>query len=150
MKIEIDNHGFLCIHHPEIPQVKQYTNVVSGYQFSDWDKGIIVLHKKEFKVLSLKNFGEGMNIVYIKDKKIEIWDVQQNLLGQAYGLFSAFDEVSGEQKYFWPGARRDPSNILPAPCTWEFSSPQDILSFLYGLTLFCMENLNPSRENSCP
>ena len=40
MKLIIDQNGFLCIEHPEIPQVKQYTYQVSGYQFSDRDKGI--------------------------------------------------------------------------------------------------------------
>jgi len=67
MKLSIDQNNFLCVEHPEIPQVKQYTYQVAGYQFSDWDKGMIVLHKKDFKILNLKHFGDGMSLVYVKN-----------------------------------------------------------------------------------
>lgn len=135
MKLVIDQHGFLCIEHPEIPQVKQYTYQVAGYQFSDRDKGMLVLHKKDFKVLNLKHFGDGMSVVYVK--KVWCWmlSLHKNVVAQGYGLFSAFDEVSGKQKYFWPGARGNLDFVVPAPCSWEFSSMEEKLSLLYWLIL---------------
>lgn len=135
MKLLIDQHGFLCIEHPEIPQVKQYTYQVAGYQFSDRDKGMVVLHKKDFKVLNLKHFGDGMNVVFVKNNGCWKLNLNKDMLAQGYGLFSSFDEVSGEQKYFWPGARGNLDFVVPAPCVWNFSSTEEILSLLYGLTL---------------
>lgn len=135
MKLTIDQHGFLCVEHPEIPQVKQYTYQVAGYQFSDRDKGMVILHKKDFKLLNLKHFWDGMNLIYVKNTGCWIVNLHKNVVAQGYGLFSAFDEVSGEQKYFWPGARGDVNFMIPAPCRRDFSSIEEQLSFLYGLTL---------------
>lgn len=135
MKLIIDQHGFLSIEHPEIPQVKQYTYHVAGYQFSDWDKWMIVLHKKDFKIMNLKNFGDWMSIIFVKSFGCWMFDLDKNLMAQAYGMFSAFDEVSGDQKFFWPGTHWY-SNLLEAvSCNWKFDSLRDKLSFLYGLTL---------------
>lgn len=55
MKIEIDKNHLLTIFNENIPATKEYTYNVSGYIFSDYDKGIIVLHKKERKIINLKN-----------------------------------------------------------------------------------------------
>jgi len=135
MKLSIDQHGFLSIEHLEIPQIKQYTYQVAWFQFSDWDKGMVVLHKKDFKILNLKHFGDGMNLIYVKNNKIWNLNLNKNIVGQGYGLFMGFDEVSGEQKYFWPGARGNLDFIVPAPCSWNFVSLEEKLSLLYGLTL---------------
>lgn len=135
MKLTIDQHGFLCVEHPEIPQIKQYTYQVAGYQFSDRDKGMVVLHKKDFKVLNLKHFGDGMNLIYTKNTGCSMMVLNKNVVAQGYGLFSGFDEVSGKQQYFWPGARGNLDFVQPAPCSREFSSTQEKLSLLYGLTL---------------
>jgi hypothetical protein len=55
MRIEIDKNNLLTIFNESIPQTKEYTYNVSGYTFSDYDKGIIVLHKKDRKIINLKN-----------------------------------------------------------------------------------------------
>ena len=55
MRIEIDKNNLLTIVNENIPQTKEYTYNVSGYLFSDYDKGIVVLHKKERKIINLKN-----------------------------------------------------------------------------------------------
>jgi len=68
MKLQIDQNNLLSIDHPGIPQLKEYTYEVSGWRFSDWDKGMIVLHKKDFKVMNLKNIGDGMSVVWIGRK----------------------------------------------------------------------------------
>lgn len=51
----IDQNKLLTIVNENIPQTKEYTYNVSGYLFSDYDKGIVVLHKKERKIINLKN-----------------------------------------------------------------------------------------------
>jgi len=65
MKVTIDKNHLLVIENPNIPQTKEYTYNVSGYTFSDFDTGIIVLHKKEWKIISLKNLGDTMSVCYV-------------------------------------------------------------------------------------
>ena len=69
MRIEIDNNNLLTIFNENIPQTKEYNYNVSGYMFSDFDKGIIVLHKKEWKIINLKNLGDTMSVCYIAPRK---------------------------------------------------------------------------------
>jgi hypothetical protein len=38
MKILIDQSNILTIENPNIPKIKEYTNIASGYKFSDYDK----------------------------------------------------------------------------------------------------------------
>ncbi|HCB52116.1 TPA: hypothetical protein DEP21_06205 [Patescibacteria group bacterium] len=135
MKLVIDQNNLLSIDHPGIPQLKEYTYEVSGWKFSDWDKGMIVLHKKEFKVMNLKNLGDGMSVVYIKNTPNLAIDTDISSLRQAFGLFAGFDETTGQKKFFFPSARGNTEFVDPMSCDWQFSSFQEILSFLYGLTL---------------
>lgn len=102
MKIQKDNNNILTIFNENIPQTKEYTYHVSGYTFSDFDKGIIILHKKEWKIISLKNLGDNMNIVYITPRKE--MDIPFDNEGCINGLclFDSFDESTGKTYYFIP------------------------------------------------
>ncbi|MEI8092515.1 MAG: hypothetical protein WCG98_10595 [bacterium] len=102
MEIQIDNNHLLSIFNPQIPQTKEYTYTVSGYTFSDYDKGMIVLHKKDFKIVNLKNLGDGMNVVYLQNNLPEDIHLDPDALQQAFGLFSSFDETTGKTYCFIP------------------------------------------------
>ena len=65
MKILIDDNNILSIENPNIPQTKEYSYDVSGYSFSDFDKGIIVYHKKQFKIINLKDLWDKMWIILV-------------------------------------------------------------------------------------
>lgn len=69
MRIEIDKNHLLTIFNENIPQVKEYTYTAGGYTFSDYDRGVIVLHKKERKIVNLKNLGDTMSVVYVAPRK---------------------------------------------------------------------------------
>jgi hypothetical protein len=69
MKICVDKNHLLVIENENIPQVKEYTYNVGGYLFSDFDKGVLVWHKKQIKVINLKNLGDGMAVFYVKSDK---------------------------------------------------------------------------------
>jgi hypothetical protein len=101
MKIELDKNNLLTIFNENIPQTKEYTYQVSGYTFSDFDKGIIVLHKKEWKIISLKNLGDNMSVVYIKNSEFKIQNSEFNW--EALKMFQWFDEETGKKYYFIPG-----------------------------------------------
>lgn len=102
MKIIIDQNNLLTIVNENIPQTKEYAYNVSGYLFSDYDKGIIVLHKKERKIINLKNLGDNMSIAYIASRKeMEIpCDPEGCIKGLC--LFDSFDETTGSTYYFLP------------------------------------------------
>jgi hypothetical protein len=87
MKLVIDSNHLVCIENPNIPQTKEYTYNVGGYSFSDFDKGLVVLHKKDFKITNLKNLGDGMNVIYHNKKHNEHMELQQSIFEDALRLF---------------------------------------------------------------
>lgn len=100
MRIEIDKNNLLTIFNESIPQTKEYTYQVSGYTFSDFDKWIVVLHKKEWKVINLKNLGDNMGVAYVKNTQTVF---QDEGIDEALRLFQWFDEETGKKYYFIPG-----------------------------------------------
>ncbi len=103
MKILIDQNNLLTIENPNIHQLKEYNFIASGYRFSDYDKWIIVYHKKEFKIINLKNLWESMNVFHIIKRE----DIIENILNQdwlitALTLFRWFDENTWESYFFIP------------------------------------------------
>jgi hypothetical protein len=102
MNIQINKNNLLTIFNENIPQTKEYTYNVSGYTFSDFDTGIIVLHKKEWKIINLKNLGDNMNVVYTAPREeIETTFDKEGFIKGLY-LFDSFDENTGEKYYFIP------------------------------------------------
>jgi len=103
MKISIDQNNLLVIENPNIPKLKKYDHIASGYKFSDYDKWIIVYHKKEIKIINLKNLWDNMNIFYVnkRDPLIENhWDL--DWVVTAFTLFSGFDENIWNKYFFIP------------------------------------------------
>lgn len=104
MKIWFDQHWILSIEHPDIPQLKLYRYIVQGYHFESMDKGLIVLHKKVWKIINLKNLGDGMQIVYGKKTS----PLQVNFLNataqltNTLSIFQGFDEENGKSYHFLP------------------------------------------------
>lgn len=114
MKIEIDKNNLLTIFNENIPQTKEYIYNVSGYTFSDFDRWIIVLHKKEWKIISLKNLGDNMSVVYLRNSEFRVQSSEFNW--EALKLFQWFDEETGKKYYFIPGMgevqQQEKNNIL--------------------------------------
>jgi len=102
MKIEIDKNNLLTIFNENIPQTKEYSYNVDGYTFSDFDKWIIVLHKKERKIINLKNLGDNISVCYLAQRaNIQTaFDTEGCIKGLC--LFESFDENTGKTYYFIP------------------------------------------------
>lgn len=151
MKIEIDKNHLLTILNENIPQTKEYTYSTWGYMFSDFDKWIIVLHKKEWKIISLKNLGDNMSVAYISNSKFKIQKLKFNW--EALSLFQWFDEETGKKYCFipwlWEVQQQEKNSILEKLWTkyniektakgmivqWIESedSKENILGYLFGL-----------------
>lgn len=113
MKILIDQNNLLTIDNPNIPKLKEYPNIASGYKFSDYDKWIVVYHKKEIKIVNLKNLWDSMNIFYITKRESLVKNhLDQNWFTAAFGLFNWFDENTGKKYSFVPRMKESEMKIL--------------------------------------
>ncbi|MCX6822673.1 MAG: hypothetical protein NTX91_01575 [candidate division SR1 bacterium] len=161
MRISFDQNKLLSIQNENIPQTKEYTYTTGGYTFSDFDKGMIVLHKKDFKITNLKNLGDGMNVVFCTKENNDNIIFQQEIFEDALRLFNGFDEETGQRYFFIPGLgekdMQEKNDLLKhfSKCeikktskgamvelqhakedrTNEKPQIEDILSYLFGLTL---------------
>ncbi len=90
---------------------KQYNVKAGSFHFSDYDRDILVFHKRQLKNISLKNLGQKMTIFYvpqqelegaihskIPQKKKDCYHVAS--FNSAFTLFSSFDEINGEKNHF--------------------------------------------------
>lgn len=103
MHLQIDQNNILSINHPNIPNSKEYRNLVSGYSFSSTDKWILVYHKKQIKIISLKNLWENISVFHISSRpEIIEKDLNKESFLQAVSLFKWFDEETWTQYYFFP------------------------------------------------
>ena len=102
MKILIDDNNILSIENPNIPQAKEYSYNVSGYCFSDFDKWIIVYHKKQFKIINLKDLWDKMWVILVGEHDDEYDGMELDLesMESALKIFDWFDENTGEKYYF--------------------------------------------------
>lgn len=102
MKLSIDQNNLLVIENPNIPQTKEYNCNVSGYEFSSFDKWLIVYHKKQFKIINLKDLGEKMGVIMIwsTDNSLSSIKLDINNVNNASKIFEWFDENTGEKYNF--------------------------------------------------
>lgn len=161
MKIEVDQNNILSIRNPNIPQTKEYTYNVWWYHFSDYDKWIIILHKKDRKIINLKNLGDGMSVVYCQNIIHKAHTFNDDLFGTALTIFHSFDEQTWETYSFvphmWEKELQEKNEILKRLKTkyeiqktekwmiinrWleiekrRWSDTYGYLSFLFGLMIF--------------
>lgn len=102
MRICVDENNLLVIENQNIPQVKEYSYNVSGYNFTDFDKWIIVYHKKQFKIINLKDLWDKMWVILIWEHDDEYDEMELDLesMESALKIFDWFDENTGEKYYF--------------------------------------------------
>lgn len=102
MHIEIDKNNLLAIINENIPQTKEYTYSAGGYLFSDFDKGMIVLHKKERKIINLKNLWDTMSVCYVAPRAEKQTSLDTEWFMRWLCLFDGFNESTGQIYYFIP------------------------------------------------
>lgn len=107
MQLIFDQYHLLGIHNPNIPQLKEYRFSLSGYQIASYDKGILVYHKRQRKLINLKNLGEGMQVCYLQQKSIPEYSLNLAMLQRTLAMFSGFNEETGEKYRFLPFYSKD-------------------------------------------
>ena len=157
MHLTFDQHHLLCVENPNIPQLKEYRFSLSGYQISSYDKAILAYHKRQRKLMNLKNLGEGMQVCYLQDQPLPEYKLNISMLERTLAMFSWFNEETGETYRFLPFFSKDTeklqkesSEMFWINCTiskesqgviirwltkrWEApQSDEEILSFLFAL-----------------
>ena len=81
---------------PEIPQHKTYTYVLDNYQIESTDTLLFVYQNRAWKLINLKNLGEGMQIAFSPKNPIstESLTFEKDQFLNILSLFQGFNEES--------------------------------------------------------
>ena len=103
MRANIDEQRILGIEGENLDTGKQYAQDFQGYRFSSRNKLMFVAHKKEIKLIELKNIGSTMGVFYCSERKeIESLALDLGAFVGASQIFGAWDEEKGNQYFFLP------------------------------------------------
>lgn len=104
MKIAFDHNNILTLIDPDIPQHKTYTYVLDNYQIESTDTVLFVYQKRAWKLINLKNLGDGMQIAFSPKAPISTdtltFDKDQFL--NILSLFQGFNEETWIKYHFLP------------------------------------------------
>ena len=73
---------------------------------------MVILHKKDFKVVNLKHLGDGMQVIYVKNSGIGEINLDIDMFKQGFGIFHGFDEDTGNVYSFLPGFAHKDIEVL--------------------------------------
>lgn len=104
MKIAFDHNNILTLIDPDIPQHKTYTYVLDNYQIESTDTLLFVYQKRAWKLINLKNLGEGMQIAFSPKTPIstEALNFQKDQFLNILSLFQGFNEETWIKYHFLP------------------------------------------------
>ncbi len=102
MKILVDKNNLLAIENENFPQNKEFTQIVSGFKFSDFDKWMIVYHKKQFKIVNLKDLWDKMWVIMVweHDDEYDNMELDMESMESALKLFDWFNEEIWKKYFF--------------------------------------------------
>ena len=107
MHLLFDQYQLLSVNNPNIPQFKEYRFSLAGKQIVSYDKGVLVYHKRQRKLMNLKNVGEGMQLCYLQKKPLPEYNFNISMLTKTLAMFAGFNEETGEKYRFLPFYSRD-------------------------------------------
>ncbi|MDR0651215.1 MAG: hypothetical protein LBG59_07665 [Candidatus Peribacteria bacterium] len=97
------SNNLLCIEDQTLDTGKKYQQNFQGYMISDKNKLLFVVHKKEIKLIELKNIGDTMGVFYTTHRKeIHPFPWEKTSLLLASQLFKGRDEQQGNHYFFLP------------------------------------------------
>ena len=82
---------------------QEYCYNLDWFEFCDFNKWIIVYHKKQFKIIHLKDLWDKMWVfmVWQKDEEIRKYWIKSRKCWTCSKAFDWFDENTGHKYYFW-------------------------------------------------
>ena len=104
MKIAFDHNNILTLIDPEIPQHKTYTYVLDNYQIESTDTLLFVYQKRAWKLINLKNLGDGMQVAFSSKAPIstDLLTFDKDQFLNLLSLFQGFNEETWIKYHFLP------------------------------------------------
>ena len=104
MKIQFDENQLLSIYDEKLPQLKNYQYILDWYQIETTDRLIFAYQKRTWKLINLKNLGDGMQVAFSPKAPISTdsltFDKDQFL--NILSLFQGFNEETWIKYHFLP------------------------------------------------
>ena len=104
MKIQFDENQLLSIYDEKLPQLKNYQYILDWYQIETTDRLIFAYQKRTWKLINLKNLGDGMQVAFSPKTPLStdtlIFDKDQFL--NILSLFQGFNEETWIKYHFLP------------------------------------------------
>lgn len=111
MTIYFDQQHILCAG-PVANEQKRYRYTVGGYSFEDFNKEILIYNKRQWRLIQLKDFSEGMQVaIAVKRNTALPFTIDEDQFGNVLSLFSGFDEESGQHYHFLPFCNHSPAHL---------------------------------------
>ncbi|MDR2540688.1 MAG: hypothetical protein LBD11_02660 [Candidatus Peribacteria bacterium] len=103
MQATLEKNHLLTIENPTLDTGRTYQQDFQGLKITEENKLFFVLHKKEIKLIELKNIGSTMGVFYIRERALfdhmNLVPAYVHLAGEHFG---GFDEETGERYHFLP------------------------------------------------
>lgn len=104
MKIQFDENQLLSIYDEKLPQLRNYQYILDWYQIETTDRLIFAYQKRAWKLINLKNLGDGMQVAFSPKNPISTesltFDKDQFL--NILSLFQGFNEETWIKYHFLP------------------------------------------------
>ncbi len=104
MKIQFDENQLLSIYDEKLPQLRNYQYILDWYQIETTDRLIFAYQKRAWKLINLKNLGDGMQVAFSPKTPLSInsliFDKDQFL--NILSLFQGFNEETWITYHFLP------------------------------------------------
>ena len=104
MKIQFDENQLLSIYDEKLPQLKNYQYILNWYQIETTDRLIFAYQKRAWKLINLKNLGDGMQVAFSPKALLSTesltFDKDQFL--NILSLFQGFNEETWIKYHFLP------------------------------------------------
>ena len=104
MKIQFDENQLLSIYDEKLPRLRNYQYILDWYQIETTDRLIFAYQKRAWKLIHLKNLGDGMQVAFSPKAPISTdtltFDKDQFL--NILSLFQGFNEETWIKYHFLP------------------------------------------------
>ena len=104
MKIQFDENQLLSIYDEEIPQLKNYQYILDWYQIETTDRLVFAYQKRTWKLINLKNLGDGMQVAFSPKAPISTDSLtfDKDQFPNVLSLFQGFNEETWIKYHFLP------------------------------------------------
>lgn len=104
MKIQFDENQLLSIYDEKLPQLRNYQYILDWYQIESADRLIFAYQKRAWKLINLKNLGDGMQVAFSPKTPLSINSLtfEKDQFLNILSLFQGFNEETWIKYHFLP------------------------------------------------